>query len=843
MKLKRIAIISGISLLCASPLIALAFINFFPKNQTSDSRFIIQDETTKKLKEELKKALDDTIGNNTLPLKFYTLTKTAQYTPSKLSWFSELDKALKWLDPRLDFELIPRSNQTVETGFRQKNGEMVSMFWSPDYHNIGTWLSFWFCDTYVVPDLWPNLYNELSDGDNQVWEDDLKSFLENEKLFAQEPQWFIDKGFTNNLFQSYDSLLEIDLVAKTNGQSTNFKSTNISNTIGEWADTADQENAISFVSWMNSQYQMIPWISDGPTTTKKLLVRENFHTPKNTYSEETFRDWYYDGNDAISKKFTIWLANDPFETNKTPYNPSFNDAANSQFFQSTFNGLTDWKINGDWEMNDDGTWKKPEAELTLGAPTKIIMKDSNGSEIKTFPSSGNATSSSSVDDFTIYKAGQEEDVRNKAKSALKYEFIIDPQRFNWYSIDGNTNVPLTAADFFFGFLGYILSCDINVNTNSYFIDLMGLDVDETIKANTQFFDLIDTNLPENQKYSSWNIKIKNNLQSSNDLSNSINKFTMVLKRPNVNFLDIIAKQYFQPLPIKNTLVQNIFQGKESSKGLYYTVNSQGKASYDVKKSDFNNLYGSGNRFENYQNWWSAGSYYVTKATEQDITFKLNDNYFNQFPSDMFTNKNQKIGTVVMKYGGAFSDQLTYTQFQNNEIDRSNIPISRIDQAARTMKSSFRTEGVSNVSKTDIVSFNINVLERDDNNIGYKSADGVDSSRVVEDINENKRVLKSLVSKEYYNAIVKDFSVENGNSMKIRKAIINSIDWYSLAALAIPEDNPNFQISVIPYGNMPINKNGFTTYYELASNELNYALMRRDIWVILNYKNNWLKQFD
>lgn len=838
MRLKKILIVAGSTILLSSPLIALAFVNFFPKTELSSKRFIINDTETEIVKADLKQALDNTIGtgeNANLTLKFYTLTKSSQYTPSKLAWFSELNRALKWLDPRLSFELIPRSNQTVEQGFRQKDGEMISMFWSPDYHNIGTWLGFWFNGNYTVPNLWPSLYVDMTDGSLTPWQNDLKEYLESIPV----------NGGTGNYFQSYDELNNIDEQNYMNGNKTSYRSS-IGDEIGYWADTTEQQNAIDFVAWMNAQSPMLPWVSDGPSSTKKLMVREGFHSPTNTYSADTYRDWYYDGQNALSQKFRYWLANDPFATNKTPYNPSFNDTTNNSFFQSTYNGLTDWKINGDWEWdNESNTWIAPKGTLTLSGASKLEMFDSGGSNVGAMPKIGSLSNQSSIEDFVIYESGNEEETKKMLEQATTYKFQIDPTRFKWYSMSGETSSYLTAKDYFWGFMGYVFSVQLNLNTNGYYLDLINLDVPATIKANEHFFDFYYPNASEMNKYSPWNLKPK--LDIDNEENNTI---TFVLKKPNVNFLDILSKQYFQPLPIDNVKVQNIFAGPN---GKYLVYNLGGNPS-DIKtlsptlnlsKTNFTQLYGcesdpASNNFD----WWSSGAYYVNGITEQDISFAKNNQYFNQFPDGMYGDKNQKIGQVIMKYGGAFSDQITYIQYKNNELDKSNIPISLIPEAAKLK--GFTTQGVDSVSRTDIISYNTNVFQRDSNGITYlTSVPSSGKGTVVETLDGQKRVLKPNISKNYYEAIVKDFSQPNGNSMKIRKAINIAIDWFSLAAMAVPDDNPNFQQSVIPYGNFKVVDNDTnTTFTELANNDSNLALARNGVngWTIDSYLKNWLKQF-
>lgn len=839
MRLKKIMIATASTIILSAPLVSLAFINFFPKETNGSKRFIINDSETSKAILDLKNALDNTIGNNKdskLNLKFYTLTNSSQYTPSKLSWFTELNNALKWMDSRLSFELVPRSNATVEQGFRQKDGEMISMFWSPDYHNIGTWIGFWFNGNYTVPNLWPALYNDMTDGTIEPWQESLKKYLKDDRNIGGDP----------NYFRSYDDLTQLDLENYKKGKKTSYRSL-IGDEIGYWADTTSQDNSKELVSWMNAQAAMLPWISDGPSSTKKIMVRKGYSAPTNTYSTDTYRDWFYNGADGSSKKFRYWVSSSPFATNKTPYNASFNDSSNNGFFQSTYNGLTDWKINGDWEWDSvNNSWIAPKGTLTLGSASKVVATDSSGGNQFTLPASGSLSSNSQISDFTIYEDGnanQIDSVKGKLEKVTKYTFDIDPTRFTWNSMSGPTQHKLTAKDYFWGFIGYLLSIDLNINTNGYYLDLVDLDIEETIKANQDFFDFYYSNASSENKYASWNLKPKTNIDDS------VNKsITFILKKPNVNFIDILSKQYFQPLPIMNQKVRNIFAGPDG-KDLIYKLNGNPtepkelSLTFDISNTNYANLYGCESDPTGSMDWWSAGAYYVKNVTEQDITFNKNNNFFDQFPEGMYGEKNKKIGEVVMKYGGAFSDQLTYIQFKNGELDKSNIPISLIPEAAKW--EGFTTQGVSLINRSDIISYNTNVFKRDSNGISYLTTSS-DSDRVVQTIEGETRVLKDNVARNYYNAIVKDFAVKDGNSMKIRKAINIAIDWYSLASIAVPDDNPNFQQSVIPFGNFKLlNSNGqITTFTEIANSDSKYALARNGVsnWTIQSYQAYWEKQF-
>ncbi|MGL5246335.1 MAG: MG321/MPN456 family lipoprotein [Mycoplasmoidaceae bacterium] len=836
MRLKKIMINSLVLILVSSPFIALTFLNIFPKPDSIDSRYIINDDITNEQKGILKKALDETIQDEELIFKFYTLTQTAQYTPSMLSWFVEFDKALNALDSRLGFELIPRTNQTVDSAFRNKNAEMVSMFWSPDYHNIGTWVGLHFSANYQTPNLWPSLYKYLTSGlDGTIpvdseeygplnsifmvsqWGASLKTHLEN-SFYPIDPI----PGFTpENLYQSYDNLISLDkkVFAANNKASKTGARSALSNAITLWADLnsvdTKQPLAAGLVNWMDHQSSGLPWIANGPSTTVRHLTRQGYKTPTNEYSGLNFRDWHYiDGQTSNNGElFRWWTPQDPFATNRTPYNPTFNADSNNMFFQSVFNGLVDWKIVGDWkfEKNDKGedVWTPPEHSFFMSGASKIEFY--NNGLLNPYILERTKLKNNEINIDKAYK----EAITNS--NSIK--FTIEPT-FPWLDHNGVEQGKLQAQDYFWGLMGYVLSADLGINTNGYYLDLMSLDVQKTIDANSSF----------------WELDSKNNYIPK---LSDVNTIEYVLKSPNINFLDILSKQYFQPIPITNNKVKAIFD-IPSNDSLF-----NDKGEFIPNNIDFNTLYGAGEKRGNYTSWWSAGPYYVKNVSEQDIQFGINKNYFdilnsnsNPLTKDPF-GINPKIKNVVMKYAGAYSPQVTYEQFKTGEIDKSDIPSALISEAYKNFKTSFRTEGVSINGRSDIIPYNTNIYIVDD---------------FLEPILDNKgnKKIKSLVSPQYEKAIVSDFNLGNeGNSWKIRNAINQSIDWYSLSALALPDNSASFQQSLVPFGNFRSSDNlkltdiktdnffNEDTYWETAANNKQIGYLRRTLEI---YKENWAKQF-
>lgn len=838
MRLKKIMISSLVLTLVSSPFIALTFLNIFPKPNSVDTRYIFNDAKTTEQKEILKIALDETIKDEKLIFKFYTLTQNSQYTPSMLSWFLEFNKALNALDSRLGFELVPRTNQTVDSGFRNKNGEMISLFWSPDYHNIGTWIGIHFSPIYQTPNLWPSLWNYLNSGpgntlpaDSDVeygplgsvfmpsqWAASLKQHLQN----STYPIIPVPGIPPESLYQSYDKLLELD--KKVFYQNNNISKTGarsaLSNAINLWADLNSVDTktplAAGLVNWMDHQSSALPWIANGPKTTVRNLSREGYKTPTNEYSGLNFRDWHYIKSEVSNNGdlFRWWKPEDPFATNRTPYNPSFNADSNSMFFQSTFNGLIDWKIIGDWTYDESlSKWNPPESSLFMSGASKIEFYNND-----------------ILNPYNIQRTklpNNEIILNEQYKEALttsnKIKFTIDSSKenaFPWLDYTGKPVGTLKAQDYFWGLMGYLISTDIGINTNGYYLDLMSLDIQKTIDANPAFWT----------KDSEGNYIPKENIEDT---------ITYVLSKPNINFLDILSKQFFQPIPIENDKVRAIFD-IPSNESLF-----DDKGAFIPNNLDFNTLYGAGEKISNFTSWWSTGPYYVSRVSEQDIQFKINPNYFkaitqngsirdllNTFGTD------PKIKSIVMKYAGAYSPQVTYEQFKTGEIDKSEIPSALISDAYKNFKKSFRTEGVSINSRSDLIPYNTNIYVTDS---------------FMEPVLDSKgnKIIKSLVSPQYEKAIVRDFDLgKEGNSWKIRNAINQSIDWYSLSSLALPDGSASFQQSLVPFGNFRSSDDqplltdidGFIngdTYWEIAASNKQIGYLRR---TLEQYKTNWEEQF-
>ncbi|MGL5640389.1 MAG: MG321/MPN456 family lipoprotein [Mycoplasmoidaceae bacterium] len=838
MRLKKIMINSLVLILVSSPFIALTFLNIFPKPDSVDSRYIIDDEITKEQKGVLKSALDETIADEKLIFKFYTLTQTTQYTPSMLSWFVEFDKALNALDSRLGFELIPRTNQTVDSGFRNKNAEMVSMFWSPDYHNIGTWVGLHFAPNYQTANLWPSLYKYLTSGKNgnipedseeygplnsifmvSNWGSSLKAHLEN-SFYPINP---ISGVTPENLFQSIDDLIALDrkvVAADPKASKTGARSA-LSNAITLWADLnsvdTKQPLAAGLVNWMDHQSSGLPWIANGPSTVVRHLTRQGYKTPTNEFSGLNFRDWHYiDGQTSNNGElFRWWTPQDPFATNRTPYNPAFNADSNNMFFQSVFNGLVDWKIVGDWTFGEnqhgEDVWTPPKHSFFMSGASKIEFFNN-----------------ANINNYVLERDKLENNeiiINEQYKQALttsnRIKFTIEPN-FPWLNHRGEEVSKLKAQDYFWALMGYVLSVDLGINTNGYYLDLMNIDVQKTIEANPSF----------------WVKDAKGNYIPK---LSDFNTVEFVLTSPNINFLDILSKQYFQPIPIENDKVKAIFD-IPSNDSLF-----NDKGEFIPNNIDFNTLYGAGEKRGNYTSWWSAGPYYVKNVSEQDIEFSINEKYFEVLNSNNNPltehpfGSNPKIKNVVMKYAGAYSQQVTYEQFKTGEIDKSDIPSALISEAFNNFKTSFRTEGVSINSRSDLIPYNTNIYIVDD------------FLEPILDSKGNKQI-KSLVSPQYEKAIVADFNEgQEGNSWKIRNAINQCIDWYSLSALALPDNSASFQQSLVPFGNfrssdnLPLTNigdpiNGFidkNTYWETAANNGKIGYLRR---TLDTYKENWIKQF-
>lgn len=779
----------------------------FNKEEKNKNKYLLE------LKEKLKEVLDEYKKQNSnfekLDLRFTNLNSIQ--STGETDFFTNLNRTMTTLNENLSFNNIPRTPQSVQDGFYQKNTELMSFYWSPDYNGVGTWLKYMFSDNFSMANYWPPLYALMESPDSPEWAKSLKSF-------------FLKKNKEN-----YLSHLEILQKAATDAGSTvDSLYVNIANTIGVWTTSnsvidanksVTRENlatkvgyGIELVNWIASSNPNIPFVEDGPSSGVPTLVRNGYFNPINPNTDLNYRDWFYDSN-KVPSRFRNWNKSSPFKSNKTPLNPAFSNAPSASFFSSTWTGLTSWTTISDnnlaskypdgkfpqnlgKEETPDGTFKSTMADklVPVGSKTSFV------------------------------------DLENEFNLSQQMTFKIRP--IPWVNNKGehvkdsnNKLTYLSPQDFRASIKAFINSTLIKLNSNEYFLDLLGIDVDATLNA------------PEN------------NLR--NESLTDEKEFIIKFKDPTLTYidcLDILQKQYFNAIPAFIPSVQNIVDDNLFKKIL---IDS---GSLVDNKININNLplekfYGCGDWKKNWQEIISAGSYYISEITDQTIIFKINKLYFDQFKKESSENKDyvsfqmenseynnfKKLEQVNLKYSGSYSELITYEQFKTNELDTTELLSAKILESIELFPDDGYNLKTFKINKSNIIGYNLQIYEKDNNNIIVDTAGVpmVDSKTNIPTYKldkygnyiwpdgKNPR-RKSKVSKEYEDLIVSDYYDPNGKSALIRKTINSSINWISLKSLVFPGISKSIQYSFMPFGVYQLKNTGDAgdfNYWKYASQKL------------------------
>lgn len=778
-----------------------------------------------------------TYGQNFPGLTFDYTNLNASQSEGEKNFFVLLDRTLKAIDSRLGFNNIPRTPTSVQEGFYQKNTEMISFYWSPDFNAITTWLTYMFTDQFPIGNQWPKLYRLLQNP-TEGWQQNLKQTLESKKLF-------------------YSPIEILNFSQNARAASTDTSSqfyTLLSNTIGTWVvnnssltiepskiegdsqgiyDVAKNPGlGIQFVNWISSQITNIPFVEDGPNSSTPFLIRSGYFNPNNPNADYNFRDWYF--NKSIindNAQFRFWNKANPFDVNKTPFNPSFSNASSSAFFNSAWTGLTSWTTVSDYhEIRDPQTKVGPDYTFLVSTGSKTSIEELERSY-------------------------------NESEKSLTFKIRPIP----WVDYTGNQinddqgrPAFLSPADFTASIVSFIRSNQISLNSNSYFIDLISLDTDKTIK---------------------YQKNLERNISSSDE-----KEFTLYFKeKPDISMhsiLDILQKQYFCAVPAFKQSVKNITEYDTFIKILNAKENKdkpnpyiKGEYYLDVNSAtiDFYNFYGSGNPVLNSNSWKDyafASPYYVSSIDQQQIVFNFNESYFNSFTQQELAtkeytafrknetinpsgeNKNKetnvisKIPKLILKYAGSYSEILTYEQFKNNELDSSELSSAKLLEAKNQFPQDYRAQKIDKLNKSNLVSFNLQVFSKDSNGIILDTSEKPiikqENGRNVlaYDIDKYgnyvfpKNItpkIKSNISQAYYDLIVRDFytpieAYDPSNdiyaaSATIRETIANCINWVALKSVVFPGITKSIQYSFMPYGVYEIgNSPNYKKYWWLAANK-------------------------
>lgn len=833
--LKTLMSIGIVSLISVSSFIAFRpkeiepldvyILNFNTEDKGSDK---IKNEYINKMISDTRIILDkysdyyfETYGEKFPGLTFDFTNLNSQQSQGEKNFFILLDQTLKGIDPRLGFNNIARTPSSVQDGFFQKNTEMMSFYWSPDFNSVATWLAYVFSDEYSVPNLWPSLYSILNKGTDPKypWITDLKNELISKKLYLS-PIEALNKGLDKKVIKAS---AEPDTV-------TGFY-TSLANAIGLWISahstlpeiTHDplekpEEHhlndkvigkaglGIELMNWMTSQVTNIPFVEDGPTTKTLSLIRQGYFNPTNPNAEINYRDWFWNASTAPSQnnsKFRWWAPADPFITNKTPFNPAFSNAASATTFQSAWSGLTSWTI-----IDEDLNPKEVNSE--------IVELVTTGSK-------------NPIDSLKI--------VDNKMTFKIRPIPWVDSKGNN--IINNGKKTFLSPEDFRASIIGFVRSNQIRLNSNAYFFDLIKLDVNKTI------------NDP------------KNLLRNENTTDEK--EFVMYFNNPEISetdVLDVLQKQYFSAIPAFKESVQKIVDkdkfinaiGAKETTQKDKWIEGEFALEYDSNSINFDQFYGCGDWNKNWLDYAYAAPYYVENITTQKIDFELNPSYFAAFSKEELKKpeyksfnleydaenettgkieKIKKINTVTMNYAGSYSDIITFEQFKNNELDLSSVSSANMQNVIKSFPNDARYSIIQKINKSNVMGFNLQIYAKhstshEDDNVLLDSnnkpmqkeiiaADGTKKKVVTYSVDKfgnydfqgQTPKVKSKISNSYKDLIVRDFYTpieEKGTSATIRETIVNTINWVSLKSVVFPGISKSVQYSFLPYGVYDIGEN-------------------------------------
>lgn len=764
-----------------------------------------------------------TKSNDSLVFNFANLT--VNQTQGERNYFTSLNRSLKSISPYLGIDNKQRTAKLINDAFYNKNTELMSFYWSPDYNSVGTWLKYMFTDIYTMPNMWPSTFSILENHANDyVWANSLKTYLMNFNIpNTNEP-----------LYKSPIEILEY-IASNENVNKIHIDDyyVNIANAIGTWVSEnseleitkVNEPNyngqdyylqyqsqlplGIEYVNWIASQNPNIPYQEVGAGTSVPYLVTNGIYMPENPNSNINFRDWYYYSNIFNGKVVKDWWDSDPFESNETAWNGPFSKSPNQTYANSTWITLTSWTTRGD--ENDSNFLNQTDILVSNG-----MMND--------------------ITDENVY-AQLENEFNNEQTLTL------DIRPIPWVDANGKTtNYYLSPYDFWCGFKAFYRSIENGVNANNaYIIGLAAIDFEKTL--NYEPNKAINKSTNEHQ---SFKIFFNDPILSLRDT------------------LDIFQKQYFAALPHAHEKVQNIVDDQKYNQ---IAVNFPGSSNLDMQSTDITKFYGVGVGYQKsvWGDLWSAGSYYVSNADRQSITYKINEEYFKSFNElknkqeyvsflrNNQTNKGNisKISEINLKYAGSYNLDILYEQFKAGELNKAKLQsVTLLEVINSSWNKNLRYQTTQKISKSNTIGFNLQIYEKWTEPSSSVPAGYNPAENIIVDTNNNPMwdpvtrkptytidewgnyvwpegklpKIKSEVSQAYADLIVSDFYTpitEGGKSQLIRFTIMNTINWVSLKSLVTPGISSSVQYSFMPYGvydlyNADMSIRG--TYWDLAANK-------------------------
>lgn len=545
---------------------------------------------------------------------------------------------------------------------------------------------------------------------------------------------------------------------------------------------------------------------------------------------------------------TTYSPTDFLASNNSPLNSSFNNAPISTYAASALYNLLSYQTTGSFEFSGNDTTTKvvtsPKDTLILeGAKAVIVFKDKTTMEafdtqkkidltkdddkdlttwvndLKASLSSsessqahGESSSTTSLKEGTDYwiffrdKGGIQyqngtsdtsisENTTQYYNDAISngtvYQFLIDTDNY-WVNNKGEKQVQVSSKDFERAIESYTLASDLNYNRNGYFLDLLGLNFNETVG-----YKKTDSSDYESITSANYNVE---NYTNNNDKF-----FTAYINTPYPYTFGLLAKEYFSAMPHTNQLVHNISLASGTP---IKTTMVDGSLTIDQSATDWSRIYGSGGVGKFTNNVWYAGAYYVSAFTSSQLIFQLNNTYMETTGKNLLDwstgkerpenssddGQEKKIQTVSISYGSGSADTY-YEMFKSHQNDYlAAVPSVKMSEAAEL----FAGKGLS---PTKVVQTS------QSNYIVYTPSPYVTNTSGT--VSENSYLVN--MAKFIY-----DWNSKN--SVIIRAAISGLVNYYQLSLLNLPGSG-DFQLSATPYGVL-------SNYYEtVASGDMNGALPR------------------
>ncbi|BAC44346.1 conserved hypothetical protein [Malacoplasma penetrans HF-2] len=661
------------------------------------------------------------------------------------------------------------ANPSASSWFSTGNSEMGFFLWGPDYDGVGTWISSW-----IGLDEWGNNNrNSLN-----VWDavhKRIRDIYRNESSYlAQYGQKYvaaakdllsklISAGLYKSSFSTGTNLPDDYRQAfeGTLGQSSGnnaFQGIFTDSFFGQHL-TEDISFFLQYI--LDDLYLFMPTPTASLKSRSATLLDPQFIQRSSPYGLTNLRDsavkaagTYYQlpGNRerGVIKGYgnaTAW------QTNNQWFSPAFGTASNSNY--STGISLIDTEVTGDWNNSDSR--QQPMDHWRLNGATSLVLKDNTGKELQTL------------------NRGQDLDLTSLSENLGKtyqLEFNIDTN-IKWVDKNGNQKQALSGKDFERNLEAYWLASELGYQQNSYFINTLALDLQRTVN---------NGNGSNNNGNNGNNKKITDSDYPTEEYTNTDNKFTLYVTKPNGHILEYLSSSYFWGIPYTNQEVKNIKTGDSGEiKTTTTSENGTTRTTLDLDRTNFGNIFGmaKGRSSDlNDDNLWSAGAYYVARISESEIVYRKNNEYFNA-RKDLINKDEEKITEQRVNLVGAqVTAQVVYENFLAGNYSSAQIPTTETQTVINdpVWRNAIKYIGVSRTEQSNFAVWGGNPYEID-------SSTHRPTTRLKSSVNSTAARFLS--------------DYESDQARIIRAAIPGMINWFNLSSLVYPAGD--FEFSAIPYG--------------------------------------------